>query len=63
MEWILVFFMSGHQRGGPAVIQRIPTPEECQRVLVTLQKHRHFEAGECIPLHTLPPKRATKGQT
>ena len=46
--WILIFYISGYQTGGPAVIDNIATSSECTRLSRVFDAMPHSRSYGCI---------------
>lgn len=53
--WILVFYTSTYQAGGPAVIDNIATRDECMRIRPMFDDDRTGKPARCIQVGKVKP--------
>ena len=55
--WVLIFYVSGYNAGGPATIDNLASVEECQRVLKLVTQSNNFpiDRSRCIEVVKVKP--------
>lgn len=53
--WVLVFYTSASQAGGPAVIDNIATRDECMRIRPMFDDDRTGKLARCIQVGKVKP--------
>lgn len=53
--WVIVFYVSHPQAGGPAVIDNIATRDECMRIRPMFDDDRTGKPARCIQVGKVKP--------
>ena len=48
MKWVLLFYMSWNNTGGPAIIDNIATEQECVRIQQIVIARNEYRSSQCI---------------